>query len=279
MQTAALYDPRTAERMLASDNELDLHSACALGLYEDVGRLCSTEALALEADWLPPIGFALLRSQRDSLQALLDHGDDPNRLLRRIGFFVWEMRVLEEAKWRPIHMAAVHGYDPAASTLIGVLADYGADLEAPSCLGDRAIHLACTYGWDDVIRTLLQLGVDVNSTTTQTSATILAQSSPENTQPDGSFTPMMVAARESKSKTIELLLQQGANVHATSVTGKTALHMAADGWWQEDVACVDVLLDAGADAAALDEHGKTAADYARTRNYHGIVERLARAST
>ena len=274
LQIAALYEPEIAHTMLAAGLTCDLHSACALGLSDQIVRLSRTTDLSEEADGLPPLGWALLSAQVGATKTLLECGDDPNRVLTRIGFFVWETEAKGEGEWRPIHLAVTHGYSAHARELTNVLVHSGANLDSACVLGEFPMHLACTYGWQEVIEELLELGADVDSRTAPCSEKVRKLSSPEGEQADHDITPLMVAAREGKADTAKLLLDRGSNVNALSAKKRTALHIAADAWWQEDVQVVEVLLNAGADPNVKDESGKTPLDLARLRNYSQVAEKI-----
>ena len=53
-------------------------------------------------------------------------------------------------------------------------------------------------------------------------------------------------------------------LHQAGEAGTTPLHQAA--WWNDDPSVVLALLDAGADAAARDENGRRAVDFARAND-------------
>ncbi len=274
LQVAALYAPETAHDMLATGIECDLHSACALGLDEQISNLSKATDLAEQVDGLPPLGWALLASQVSATKALLECGDKPDRELARIGFFVWETEAIGEGEWRPIHLSVTHGYSAQASELTEILVNAGGPLDTPCILGELPLHLACTYGWMAVISVLLKLGADVDSRTLPCSERVRRLSSPGEEPADHDITPLMVAVREGKVEAAKLLLERGADVNARSAIGRSALHVAANAWWQEDVQVVDVLLQAGADPIAQDLNGSTALDYAESRNFNQIAAQL-----
>lgn len=274
LQIAALYDTDVAHEMLAAGHECDLHSACALGLDNQIARLAKTTDLSDESDGLPPLGWALLRSQIDATNTLLDCGDDPNRVLSRIGFFVWEIEAFGEGEWRPLHLAVTHGYSAHARTLARILIQAGADLDAPCMLGERPLHLACTYGWVEVIEELIDLGAHVDSRTLPCSAKVHLLASPQGELADQDLTPLMVTAREGVLNGAELLIRRGADVNARTARRQTALHMAANAWWREEVKLVEMLLDAGANPHVEDESGRTPLDWANLKNYNQIAAKL-----
>lgn len=278
LQVATLYEPTSASAMLADGVECDLHSACGLGLTDEIKRLANSDSFRIYADMLPPLGFALLKSQVDAVSMLLESGDDPNQKLPRIGFFVWEIEALnaaaEDQFWRPIHMTSTHGYSPSAPQMIDQLIDYGADVDSYSVLGEQPIHLASTYGWDQVMARLFEHGVGVNSKTRACSAKVHALASPSKVPPEYGMTPLMITAREGKADAIADLIHRGADPHAKSSRGRTALHVAADAWWGSNEKVVTQLLKAGSDTRAMDVDGKCAIDYARGRKYSNLVRLL-----
>ncbi len=274
LQIAALYDANIAHEMLAAGHECDLHSACALGLANQIARLAKTTDLSDEPDGLPPLGWALLRSQIDATNTLLACGDDPNRVLSRIGFFVWEIEALGEGEWRPIHLAVTHGYSEHARELTRSLVRGGADLDAPCMLGERPLHLASTYGWLEVMEELLDLGAHVDSRTLPCSAKVHTLASPKGELADQDLTPLMVTAREGVLNGAKLLIRRGADVNARTARRQTALHMAANAWWREEVKLVEMLLDAGANPNVEDESGRTPLDWANLKNYNQIATKL-----
>ena len=260
--------------MLSAGIDCDLHSACALGLIDRIVELSKKTDFSEEVDGLPPLGWALLTAQIDSVKTLLELGDDPNRLLTRIGFFVWENEAFGEGPWCPLHLAVTHGYSSHARELTNVLVNAGANLDSPCVLGEFPLHLACTYGWEEVIKELLELGTDIDIRTVPCSETVLKLSSPEGETADHDVTPLMVAAREGLENTAKLLLNRGSSVNARSANQRTALHMAANAWWREELKTVEVLLEAGADPSARDENGKTPLDCAIQRSYSQVAAKI-----
>ena len=274
LQIAALYEPSLAQEMVASGVAIDLHSACLLGLTDQIQRLATTDNLAIKAEGLPALGYALLKSQVASTSALLQSGDDPNGLLDRIGFFVWELKRGESGWWRPIHLVAAHGYLENSVELTRLLAEFGADLSASCVLGEQPIHLASTFNWVHVIEELLNLGVDINARTKPCLPEIHELASPKDAIPDSGLTPLMIAAREGMLDVAKVLLDRGALANVTSALGRTALHYAADAWWRESVDMVRLLLDANIDSSLEDSSGTNALDCARQRGYQRIVGAL-----
>lgn len=276
LQIAALYDEDLADAMLDQGVACDLHSACALGKTDVVRQLGAQADLTSEVDLLPPIGYALLKGQTDSLSKLLELGDEASRLLHRIGFFVWEIELINHARWRPIHMAATHGYLDSAPAAIRMLVQHGARLDEPCMLGESSLHLASTYGWMDVMTTLIELGATVDLPTIEVADEIHKAASPSGEAPDLNVTPLMVASREGKPDAVRLLLQAGADVNTTSKTGRSALHFAAGAWWSPNPAVVEILLEAGANPELRDRQDNLPVYYAHKKEYDSVTEILNR---
>ena len=277
LQLASLYDDAAATLLLESGVACDLHSACALGLADDIFRLAPRGDLGAVAEHLTPMGFALTKARLGAVQALLRAGDDPNRPLRRIAFFVWELEALAagHGHWSPVQAACTHGYAVDAAANVSALLDAGADRDAPSPLGDRPIHLAATYGWMAVLETLVAAGADVDSRTVPVAEAVRRMSSPEGAEHASGLTPAMVAAREGGVDALRWFLARGADANARDDTGSTLLHAASRPWWGEQPELVSILLASGADREARDQAGRTPRDLAVDAGFAATADLLA----
>ena len=275
LQLAALHDRDSAQALLGRGIECDLHSACALGNGKRIAAATPVELDTL-AEWLTPMGFALSCGNYDAVEALLRAGDDPNRPLPRIGFFVWEVEAMTGGHgiWMPIHSASTHGYADDAQRIVGCLIDGGARVDPPSPLGAQPIHLAAIYGWRPVLSTLLDHGADVNARTRAMSDLVWRLSAPATAKRAHRQTPLMIAAQEGASAAGKLLLEHGATVGLRDTSGATALHAAADPWWNENTEFVALLLEAGADPAARDSRDRTPRDLALAAGHSATAELL-----
>lgn len=275
LQLAAIHDEEAARRMLEQGVDCDLHSACALGLVDRIAAATEGE-LGVVAEWLTPMGFALVRTRCESVSALLQAGDDPNRALQRIGFFVWELQAFAagDGRWMPLHAACTHGYADDAPRIAACLIDAGARLDVPSPIGAQPIHLASIYGWLGVLETLLSRGAAVDARTAPVAEAVWHISAPDSAEPSARQTPLMIAALEGATAAGRLLLDRGADVNARDATGGTPLHAAAGAWWQESVEFVAMLLAAGGDPGAHDGRDRTPRELAVARGYNAVADLL-----
>lgn len=276
LQLAALHDEEAARALLDRGVECDLHSACALGKTKRIKAAAQAE-LDVLAEWLTPMGFALVCARLDAVRALLKTGDDPNRPLPRIGFFVWELEAMTggHGLWLPIHSACVHGYAEHAHRIVECLIDAGARVDSPSPLGAQPIHLAAIYGWIPVLSMLLNKGASADARTRPVAEAVWQMSAPAKAQRAARHTPLMVAAQEGAIAAGRLLLERGATVGLRDTSGGTALHAAASPWWNENTEFVALLLEAGADPAARNTRDRTPRDLALAAGHTATAELLA----
>ncbi|MDE0691092.1 MAG: ankyrin repeat domain-containing protein [Gammaproteobacteria bacterium] len=265
LQLAALHDAEAAQRLLDRGLPCDAHSAAALGRLDDLRRHAGD--FSDLAEHLTPMGFALLKGRLDSVEALLDAGDDPNRPLPRIGFFVWEPKAIGSGTWAPLHMASAHGYHADAGATVAALIRSGAHMAARCPLGETALHLAATFGWRPVLECLLANGANIDEGTARISPTIHGLASPKHAPVAHRQTPLMIAAREGGVDTVAFLVEQGASIDASDSNGATALHIAARPWWRENVELLEALLAAGARRDVRDSRGRTPLDLARAAGF------------
>ncbi|XP_060273177.1 ankyrin repeat domain-containing protein 17 isoform X11 [Ovis aries] len=140
--------------------------------------------------------------------------------------------------YTPLMEAAREGHEEMVALLLGQGANINAQTEETQ---ETALTLACCGGFLEVADFLIKAGADIEL---------------------GCSTPLMEAAQEGHLELVKYLLAAGcvsnttagANVHATTATGDTALTYACENG-HTDVA--DVLLQAGADLEHESEGGRT----------------------
>lgn len=122
---------------------------------------------------------------------------------------------------------------------LGLLLDWGADLQESDESGDTALHLAA---WDaSSVELLIKRGADVSA------------------RNNNGVTPLHRAAESPHNRaSLALLLDRGADVDARDCEARTALHWAVAASWS-DADGLALLLDRGADASLRDAEGLSAA--------------------
>ena len=245
VQLAALYEPDVVGAMRDSGLTLDLHSVAAPGDDAIIAQFDDEFSFAEEAEYLTPMGFALIKSNTLSVTALLKAGDNVNRSMLRIGFFVWEIAVLNIGSWLPVHLTCTHDYFENGPEMLELLIAHGADRSSFSPLGAQPIHHTAIYGWLELTKVLLRHGVPVDSRTGGMHDKVWTCSAPKTAMRSSNMTPLMIAAQEGNASMVDFLHSHGADVNARDSLGNSALHHAADGWWSENVEMVKLLLDAG----------------------------------
>ena len=273
--------------LIQSGANIDIHSASGLGrvdileslLQEHLGEHSAAELLSREVDTFVPMQYAISADKPQSVAVLLKHGDDPNRSCKKVAWFLWEDESLakgEPLNWNPIHMAAIRG----RREISGLLADAGADLNAVCSLdGCQAIHLAAMYNKFEIIKFLADRGVEVDCRTKLPNKDHAPDADMDGPTIGNDWTPLMVTVGEGFIETAQWLVEKGSDVNATNTLGRTALHIAAGGFWAERepiyLELVQSLLAAGADPNRKDEQGILPIDYANRKKYDSVVNVLA----
>ena len=274
------------ELLLSLGAELDFHSACALGRLGWIQQALATDVTALDwqVDTYYPLQYAIPR-QPEVLRLLMEHGDDPNRPIRKVAWFYCEEEAVRQGlkPWRPIHMVALHGYHENSVSCATILSECGADLNAESPLrGYQPLHLAATPSWTRLLDFLIDNGVKVDTVTDQLTPSV--DWSSLGNLPDKELfdvhgdTALMVAAREGHPEAVKTLLKRNAIPNATNSSDFTPLHLAAAGVWsgREDAYAhiVNMLLERSSDVSAKDNRGRKAMDMAKAKDHEKIIRIL-----
>jgi ankyrin repeat protein len=139
--------------------------------------------------------------------------------------------------WTPLHFACQNESPEEVHKLIAE----GADINALTACGSTPLSIACQpQRSTECTRVLLAVGADVNIP-----------------GPEGLTLLHTECSYGMSSKYIEWLLDAGADVNAQTNTGWTPLHIAC---LSNDEAMVTLLLESGADASIINNHGKLPSD-------------------
>jgi len=126
---------------------------------------------------------------------------------------------------------------------------------ARSADGTTALHFACFFGHPEVARLLVERGSDLRAVA----------------EKFGNVQPLHSAVAGRSLATIELLLQNGADVNAKQQQGHTALHSAAH---HGDVRLAKMLLQYGANPLQKLDDGQTPIDMAQKAGHIELAAML-----
>jgi ankyrin repeat protein len=143
----AIYhgDQARADELLASDPELDVFEAAAVGRTERLRKLLDEDpdlANAWAADGFQPLGLASFFGHLEAVRLLLARGAEPNSASRN------EMKVM------PLHSAAATGDPEARYEIAKLLLEHGADSNARQ-QDDYTPLMAADQHGDERLRRLL----------------------------------------------------------------------------------------------------------------------------
>jgi ankyrin repeat protein len=195
------------------------------------------------------------------------------------------MNCLNEYKWSALMSAAETGN----LEMVRILLDAGCDVNARCKNGWTPLTRAIDFNRVDAVRMLLAAGANVKNALGAASwrgyneiVQLLLDAGADVDQLSMYGTPLMMAANGSRSATVRLLLDRGANVNVNTKEGWTAYHViVTKGWiayhptrapgaWE----IVGMLLAAGVDTAAKDHSGLTALRMAAKENKRDLVRAL-----
>lgn len=176
---------------------------------------------------------AIDKSSAQAVKLLIDLGANVNQLSSKTDF--------KDPKYLPLCYATRTGN----TTIVELLLEKGADLNAKDYFGNNALLSAASSGQDKVIELLL--GAPYN-------ADIEVQRT--GTGDRRGFTPLMMAVRSGKLSAMKMLLAYDANSDAVNLAGDRLLHIAAE---MNRLKTIELLVRNGAQIVTINEQtGDTA---------------------
>lgn len=188
----------------------------------------------------PALLWAAERGYLQLMALLLDKGADINIQNRR-----------DWITGTALHKVAMH----QDSSMIRLLLDKGANVEAVDQHMKTPLHHAVIEGFEEMVELLLRKGANVK------------------VEDYRGATPLQVAIAKGADSIITLLLNSGADIEARNEKGMTALHQAV---LYGSLPTIKLLLDRGANMYARANRGETPMDLARRNHYKKVKELLGR---
>lgn len=189
----------------------------------------------------------------------------------------------------PLHWLAIENWCEAVEFLIRC----GADVNTRTHFGATPLVDAAGLGLKEMVALLLKSGADPNARSVldgsalhrvaradrnrvEIAGMLLDHGGEIELLDDWENTPLMAAAKEGQADLVLLLVERGANPNAKNKSQETVLHLAA-GSKEHATEVVEVLLQAGADARALDWGGETPYQVAIAHGNVAAADVLAKA--
>ena len=164
------------------------------------------------------LGFASADGQESFVKILLDAGADPN--------------ITDNIKDSSLH-SAVSGY--CSINTVKEIIDHGAHVDAVNDIGETPLLIACSTAQEASVRLFLKFKADPNIANV-----------------DGYTSLHSAVAADCSKKTLQEIIDHGADMNAKDKRGRTAL---LHGCFLRHMDSVKVLLGAGADPSIADEEG------------------------
>ena len=229
---------------LNEDGQTPLHTAA--GGEKDCPELCSillkhnAKIDAVDKDGNQPLHLAWKRGHTRTSRLLLSNGADVN--------------ALNENGQTPLHTAA--GGKKDCPELCSILVEYNAKIDAVDKDGNQPLHLACSRLHSETCSLLVSHGASTTSLNKQQKQPVVLanESVMMNFKVEKSNHALHIASRIGDTRTVQLLVDCGADVNVLNEDGQTPLHTAAGGLLGRPELC-SILLKRNAKIDAVDKDG------------------------
>lgn len=265
-----------ADVNLKVSGDSPLHFAAAIGNLKILKLLLSNgaELNATNLSDATPLFIAVQRNRNEIVECLVKHGADVNihdqdSTIKSFNYTSDCIHDLRSCRGlRPLIIAV----DNSNLDIVEILLNCGApaDIENEKV---SPLHLASANGSLEIVKVLLGFGANINSVCeenytpfshaiangkTETFMCLLSTGVNFNINSSNSVLHIAVSAVKKDKNIVALLLDFGADVRATSVDNKTALHCAISfGNSREQRHLFRLLLDYGSDVNAQEKMGNT----------------------
>lgn len=215
--------------------------------------------------------IAACKSNKEMIEFLIEHGADVNIAISEQCRDSWDYISVGTT----VLMKVVEN---GSLEITKLLLEHGADVNAVNKNGWSALTYAVNGGSKELVELLIAHGADINTDCNFTSAVknkemlaILLNNKLDVDKIAESAKALSAAVDCSNKEAVELLINHGANVNATTENGKTALIVAAENSNKE---MLELLIKHGANINAADESGYTALMVAAKHNEKEITKFL-----
>ncbi|KAB8229429.1 ankyrin repeat-containing domain protein [Aspergillus alliaceus] len=196
-------------------------------------------------------GSAILLQNGATVDVRDDHERTPLFLLIKNGA---KASTIDVDSQTPLFAAIQNGH----TSIVETLTQYDIDVRTQDNAGLTPLHIAVKLGHEQIVNILLRHGADANAAD------------------KNGMTPVFFAALDGNNAILQDLIQhQGQVNRKTSLAAWTPLHAAACGK-REQATTVQLLLDNGAEVDAADSHGNTPLFYAAGNGLPATIETLIR---
>ncbi|KAF3223784.1 hypothetical protein TWF679_000222 [Orbilia oligospora] len=230
--------------LLQNQKKLD---ACYQAHTRNFGQWDECKRRYFKDKMITGLSFAACFGLEGPVAALLSAGADT------------ESRVYRDGA-TPLSGAVIHGH----GTVVKLLLENGANIEAKAYSNETPLHLAVKYKREAIVGLLVNSGADIEAKNglrktplasaanagNKSMASLLIENGADIEAKDyGGSTPLLFAAASGSVETVELLIDKGANIGVKSRIGHSLLSVAA--MWG-NAAVIKLLLNCGADINAND---------------------------